>query len=91
MLAGHETTSKSVRTFIYYFMRNLLTGSQVAFILWELAKNTESQTKLRAELEANVLAKGNADFTAVELESMPYLNAVIKVIDLMNIECDSSN
>jgi len=46
--------------------------------LWELAKSPESQTKLRAELDANVLAKGNADFTAVELENMPYLNAVIK-------------
>ena len=48
--------------------------------LWELAKNPEIQTKLRAELDANATAKGNADFTAVELENMPYLNAVIKVI-----------
>ena len=53
----------------------------MAYILWELAKNPESQTKLRTELNANVSAKGNADFTAVELETMPYLNAVIKVID----------
>ena len=51
----------------------------MAYILWELAKNPESQTKLRAELDANVSAKGNADFTVLELESMPYLNAVIKV------------
>jgi len=54
----------------------------MAYILWELAKNPESQTKLRAELDANVSAKGNADFTAVELENMPYLNAVIKVVDI---------
>jgi len=52
----------------------------MAFVLWELAKNPESQTRLRAELDANVSAKGDANFTAVELESMPYLNAVIKVI-----------
>jgi len=52
----------------------------MAYVLWELAKHPESQTKLRAELDANVSAKGNADFTAVELESMPYLNAVIKVV-----------
>jgi len=52
----------------------------MAYVLWELAKNPESQTRLRAELDANVSVKGNADFTAVELESMPYLNAVIKVI-----------
>jgi len=58
----------------------------MAYILWELAKNPESQIKLRAELDSNVSAKGNADFTAAELENMPYLNAVIKVIDLTNIE-----
>lgn len=51
----------------------------MAYILWELAKNPESQTKLRAELDANVSAMGKTDFTAVELENMPYLNAVIKV------------
>jgi len=51
----------------------------MAYILWELAKNPGCQTKLRAELDANVSVKGNADFTAVELENMPYLNAVIKV------------
>jgi len=52
----------------------------MAYVLWELAKNPESQTKLRAELDANVSVKGNPDFTAVELENMPYLNAVIKVM-----------
>jgi len=62
---------------------NSLTSPQMAYILWELAKNPESQTKLRAELDASVSAKGNADFTAVELENMPYLNAVIKVVDIL--------
>jgi len=80
MLAGHETTSKSVRTLIKPSIHNSLTGSQMAFALWELAKNPESQTKLRAELDANVSAKGNADFTPAELDNMPYLNAVVKVI-----------
>ena len=51
-------------------------------MLWELAKNPEYQTKLRAELDGFVSAKGNANFTAIELESMPYLNAVIKVCRL---------
>lgn len=51
----------------------------MAYVLWELAKNPKSQTKLRAELEASGLEKGNSDFTAVELENLPYLNAVIKV------------
>ena len=91
MLTGHETVSKSVSTFIPCLMHDLLTSSQAAFILWELAKNPESQTKLRAELDANVSAKGNADFTTVELENMPYLNAVIKVIDLKNTEREGAN
>jgi len=86
MLAGYETTSKSVRTSNQRFTRDLLTGPQMAYILWELAKNPESQTKLRAELDSNFSAKGNADFTAAELENMPYLNAVIKVIDLTDVE-----
>ena len=51
----------------------------MAYVLWELAKNPECQTKLRTELDAKVSAKGNEYFTAVELENMPYLNAVIKV------------
>ena len=55
----------------------------MAYILWELAKNPESQARLRAELDDNVSAKGNADFTAVELENMPYLNAVIKVLAIL--------
>ena len=51
----------------------------MAYALWELAKNPESQTKLRTELDDFVSIKGNPDFTVNELESMPYLNAVIKV------------
>jgi cytochrome P450 len=51
----------------------------MAHMLWELAKHPDYQVKLRAELDDFASAKGNADFTATELESLPYLNAVIKV------------
>lgn len=51
----------------------------MAHTFWELAKNPECQTKLRGELDGFVSVKGDANFTATELESMPYLNAVIKV------------
>lgn len=63
----------------------------MAYVLWELAKNPESQTKLRAELDAHVLAKGNADFTVPELENIPYLNAVIKVIHLSHAKRGDAN
>ena len=91
MLAGHETTYRSVSVFTRSFVRGPLTCLQMACILWELAKNPESQTKLRTELDTKVLAKGNADFTAVELENMLYLNAVIKVIDSVNVGCEGAN
>lgn len=51
----------------------------MAHMLWELAKNPDYQTKLRTELDDFVSVKGSADLTPAELESMPYLNAVIKV------------
>ena len=51
----------------------------MAHMLWQLAKNPDQQTRLRIELDDLVSVKGNANFTAIELESMPYLNAVIKV------------
>lgn len=63
----------------------------MAYILWELAKSPESQTKLRAELDANVLTKGNTDFTAPELENMLYLNAVIKVARLRDAKREGAN
>ncbi|KAF9789656.1 cytochrome P450 [Thelephora terrestris] len=54
------------------------TAKMMSQMLWELAKNPEYQTKLRAELDDFVSVKGNADFTATDLESLSYLNAVIK-------------
>ena len=51
----------------------------MAHMLWQLAKNPEKQTRLRTELDDFASVKGNANFTAMELESMPYLNALIKV------------
>jgi len=64
MLAGHETTAKSL-----------------TFGLWELAKHRDCQEKLRAEINetlVKVKARGDADFTADDFESMPYLVAITK-------------
>ena len=69
-LAGHETTA------------NTLT-----WMLWELAKHTEFQYTLRAEIRDErkdinlrnaVGTSGSADFTMEDLESMPFLQAVVK-------------
>ena len=65
ILAGHETTAATLN-----------------WIFYELAKNPEFQEKLRTEIalkRAEVQARGDADFTMDDLESMPYLQATIKV------------
>ena len=50
--------------------------------LWELAKHRDFQGKLRAEINetlAKIKARGDADFTVNDFESMPYLVAFTKV------------
>ena len=64
-LAGHETTA-----------------STITWLLWELAKHPEFQQKLRDEISqkrVEINARGDADFTMDDLESMEYLQAAIKV------------
>ena len=66
LVAGHETTS-----------------STISWILLELARNPEVQSRLRDEIrktEATVYARGDSQLKAQDLDAMPYLNAVIKVL-----------
>ena len=66
LFAGHETSS-----------------TVMSFISLELARNPKVQSVLRDEIrkmEASVHARGDPRLTAADLEAMPYLNAVIKVI-----------
>ena len=56
---------------------------QLTFGLWELAKHQDCQEKLRREIKETlekVKARGDADFTASDFESMPYLVAITKVL-----------
>ncbi|EMD32995.1 hypothetical protein CERSUDRAFT_99004 [Gelatoporia subvermispora B] len=64
MLAGQETTSNGL-----------------TWTLLELAKYPEIQRRLREEIwnkEAELRERGNSGFTAADLESMPYLQAVLR-------------
>jgi hypothetical protein len=48
----------------------------------ELSKHPEVQRKLREEIHATeqkIRERGDTEFTPQDLESMPYLNRVIKV------------
>ena len=65
MLAGHETTASSMN-----------------WLLWELSKDSEYQALCRdeiAQIRSQVIARGDDDFTMADLESMPYVTAIIKV------------
>jgi len=70
LLAGHETSAVSM-----------------CWVLYELARHPDVQKRLRKEIrdvERAVHARGHSDFTAADLDNMPYLTAVIKV-DLSDI------
>ena len=66
LVAGHETTSTTI-----------------SWILLELARNPNGQSRLRDEIrktEATVYARGDSQLKVQDLDAMPYLNAVIKVL-----------
>jgi len=54
----------------------------MCWVLYELARHPDVQKRLRKEIrdvERAVHARGHSDFTAADLDNMPYLTAVIKV------------
>ncbi len=58
------------------------TASTVSWMLLELARHPEYQTRLREEIRARrevVQARGDTRFTIDDLESMTLLNNAIKV------------
>ncbi|KAG6904666.1 hypothetical protein DXG01_008211, partial [Tephrocybe rancida] len=65
ILAGHETTANTL-----------------SWMLLELSRHPEMQAKLREEIrsvEDAFHARGDSHYTSADLDSMPYLNAVMKV------------
>lgn len=65
MITGHEPTSNTI-----------------SWTLLELAKRPEIQHRLRAEIrqmETKIRVRGDREFTADDMESMPYLVAITKV------------
>ncbi|EKM51868.1 uncharacterized protein PHACADRAFT_262256 [Phanerochaete carnosa HHB-10118-sp] len=63
-IAGHETTANTI-----------------TWMLYELAKHPDYQDKVRAEIalkRAEIIARGDADFSIEDLESLEYLQAAIK-------------
>ncbi|KAF8434320.1 cytochrome P450 [Boletus edulis BED1] len=64
LIAGHETTAATI-----------------SFILLELARHPRVQSRLRDEIrktETTIRARSDPQLTVIDLDAMPYLNAVIK-------------
>jgi len=58
------------------------TSNSLSWILLELARHPEMQSRLRAEIrktDAAARARGDAQLTMADFEAMPYTTAVIKV------------
>jgi hypothetical protein len=65
IMAGHETTANSF-----------------SWAVLELARQPKIQSRLRSEIhrmERTIQARGSYEFTAADIEAMPYLLAVVKV------------
>ncbi|KAJ3517646.1 hypothetical protein NLJ89_g370 [Agrocybe chaxingu] len=57
------------------------SATSLCWVLLELARNPDIQTKLREEIRATeraIHARGGSDFTAADLDAMSYLGAVMK-------------
>ncbi|KAJ6631361.1 cytochrome P450 [Mycena sp. CBHHK59/15] len=66
IMAGHETTANSF-----------------SWAVLELARQPKIQARLRSEIrmmERTIQARGSHEFTTTDIESMPYLSAVVKEV-----------
>jgi len=58
------------------------TANTLSWMLLELSRNPEIQTKLRYEIrtmEHTIRSRGDSEFKASDFDAMPYLLAVVKV------------
>jgi len=77
MLAGHETTASTMN-----------------WLLWELSKDAEYQALCREEIarvRSEVVARGDADFSMLDMENMPHVTAIIKVCGYRRIPSATAN
>ncbi|KAF5321513.1 hypothetical protein D9619_001359 [Psilocybe cf. subviscida] len=85
--ASEEAKTRLTEEEIFAQMRTILlaghetSATSLCWVLLELAKNPDVQTKLRDEIRATehaIAARGGSDFSATDMDNMSYLNAVIK-------------
>jgi cytochrome P450 len=64
------------------------TASTITWAIYELARNPEYQTLVRAEIKATreqVAKRGDHDFLISDLDSMKYLLSLMKVVLFKNL------
>ncbi|OCH85106.1 PAH-inducible cytochrome P450 monooxygenase PC-PAH 1 [Obba rivulosa] len=77
-LANHEMVAQ-MSTFL--LAGHETTASSVTWLLWELAKHQEWQSKLREEISCirdRVTARGDADFSVADYDAMSHMVATMK-------------
>jgi len=87
-LCAYDNVSRFVDTYSLHGCRLLIvaghdtTAATLSWTLWELSKHPEIQVKLRAEIHEHRLRVGKNEFTSADYDSMPYLNAILKVLSV---------
>ncbi|KAH9968439.1 cytochrome P450 [Lactifluus volemus] len=54
------------------------TASSLSWFFWEMARNPESQERIREELAARFMQSNNGELTVADLDSMTYTQAALK-------------
>jgi hypothetical protein len=78
-MAGHETSAHTYASQRFFHWHILMPAiSRLTWLFYELARHPADQQRLFEEIRRAREEKG-AELTANDYDSMPFLNAVIKV------------
>jgi alkylphenol/PAH-inducible cytochrome P450 monooxygenase len=65
------------------------TATTLSWFLWEIAKHPESQERIRTEVAAFRMHKGEEPPTASDLDNMTYTQAALKVLPCRTMQKNS--
>jgi cytochrome P450 len=74
---------------VILFAGHETTANSITWALFEIARNPEIQTRLRAEIrktEAIIYTRGDTEFTSADFDAMSYTTAVIQVREPQRVD-----